>query len=242
MYERPTPSETMRSVQVVLGDAHDQITEAKQIIRATANEEEVHPLLLARIKCALEGQRSALDYLAFGIVRRHGDKAAPQHQIRYPMARKAQDFDDAFERNMPGVVRDDIRGAVGAHQPFNQEWLKNLGLLANKNKHRHLSKLNRWQLRLEGDEVRDHQGYMWAGNHRGNSPRPTDIVGAVEPEEPLPSGVNMFFVDWSFDNVPLDPLSAEMPAGTPVGWTLDHIQDEVLMTANVLAHVCRLWE
>src|SRR2546426_7059994 len=89
----------------VLKVSDRMIDQIGPIIHATAREAEPPEELLILIKNILENQRSALDYIAVGVVKRHGKASVSEDRIYYPMVTDPQKFAAIFEQAMPGVAQ-----------------------------------------------------------------------------------------------------------------------------------------
>lgn len=139
----------LEDIAAVLDDAHEQISALQTLHDEALDKGAVRPRFRARIKSVLEQERSALDYLAVEITKRHG---TPKGRIYYPFAQSAQDFPKEMTRKMPGVAAaaPKVATAIEKWQPYQSgmDWLQDLNQLANEQKH------NRLTLQLVRDTIR----------------------------------------------------------------------------------------
>jgi hypothetical protein len=139
----------LEDIAAVLDDAQEQINALQTFHDEALNKEAVRPRFRARIKSVLEQERSALDYLAVEITKKHG---TPKGRIYYPFAQSVQDFPKEMKRKMPGVAAaaPKVATAIEKWQPYQSgmDWLRDLNQLANEQKH------NRLTLQLVRDTIR----------------------------------------------------------------------------------------
>ena len=240
-----------KDIDALIALAEKQLSIVHKMYGATLLEKDASTLQVW-IKNILENQRSALDYLACYIVAQHGKPG--RYKTYYPLASQGPDFQEVFRLKMRGLweapagLRDDIRDAIEARQPFQAgyEWLGHLAVLTNENKHSRLTP----QVSTQTVDV------MW-GSDEG--PLPVGGVGIVfEPTGP---------VEGNTVEIPENPLVLMTDDGTIIGplsntdqevrverygnWrfagldmsaiaTLDRIQTSLPSLIDEVCHVARL--
>lgn len=125
---KQAPRNVRTGCDALLAEAATQIAAVRALYESTLAAKAVPPTLQTKIKCALDNQRSPLDYLAHFITERDGKQGARTY---FPCALTTTEFPNRFDQNMPGVaaVRPDIMQAIENHQPFpgKPQWLGALG-------------------------------------------------------------------------------------------------------------------
>jgi hypothetical protein len=138
----------LEDIAAILDDAKEQISALQALHDEALDKEAARPRFRARVKSVLEQERSALDYLAVEITKRHG---TTNGLIYFPLAQSAHDFPMEMERKMPGVAAatPKVATAIEKRQPYQQgmEWLRDLNQLAREQKH------NRLTLQLVRDTI-----------------------------------------------------------------------------------------
>jgi hypothetical protein len=139
----------LEDIAAILDDAQEQISALQPLHDEALDKEAARPRFRARIKSVLEHERSALDYLAVELTKRHGTSKG---LIYYPLAQSTQDFSTVMENKMPGVAAaaTKVAAAIEKWQPYQpgMEWLRDLNKLTREQKH------NRLTLQLVRDTVR----------------------------------------------------------------------------------------
>lgn len=125
-------------IAALLDDAAEQMRTAEKLHDEALDNADARSRFKTRVKNVLENQRSALDYLAVGITKEYG---TPKGLIYYPLAQSEDEFAAVMERKMPGVTaaQPDIAAAIQRHQPYNNEWLRELSQLTREQKHNQLT-------------------------------------------------------------------------------------------------------
>lgn len=129
---------TVDDIRDLLFDSAEQISAATTLHDGALSDHRQRTRFRTRIKNVLENQRSALDYLAVGIMNKYG---TPKGLLYYPLAHSPEKFDSLIDAKMPGVRKTQpfIAAAIKLHQPFDCEWLRHLSQLTREQKHNRLS-------------------------------------------------------------------------------------------------------
>jgi hypothetical protein len=130
----------LEDIAAILDDAREQISVLYELHNEALDKEASRPRFRARVKSILEQERSALDYLAVEITKKHG---TPKGTMYYPLVRAAKDFPNSIKGKMPGVAEaaPAVATAIEKWQPYQQGmgWLGDLNLLAREQKHNRLT-------------------------------------------------------------------------------------------------------
>jgi hypothetical protein len=201
----------MDDIDALLGTAADQVAQIRSLYQQSLDAQAVDPRLPPLIKNALENQRSALDYLAERIYRKHGNPG--KAKAYYPVAKSSYHFPAWFAKNLPGVdknaphVRDVIRDRQWYRPGF--DWLRHLHDLTIEQKHRQLTpQVRAWTTQLEtdpdtGNEVRLAPDLPGASTEREQTTEPVLVGRDVQVGDALRAVV---FVDWLFTKPPVSAL------------------------------------
>jgi hypothetical protein len=134
----------MEDIDELLEDACRGIDEIQRMHDESVAAGKIVSGMRARIKSVLEHQRSVLDYLVRQVNGKYCKK--PPKKSYYPLGSKPEEFNAAFDRNMPGVrkAHPEIAEAFARYQPYipgpdGTDWLRWLTALVNGNKHNQLT-------------------------------------------------------------------------------------------------------
>jgi hypothetical protein len=140
----------LNDVEAMLALADEHISEIEAMYQATLTAQAVPPRLQAHVKGVIEQQRSALDFVAHEVAITHGT-AREGDRIYWPYAKDSTQFDQFFDKNLPGVRQSQpaILDAWRKYQPYTRgyEWIADLVDLARGNKHRRLTPQTRTERR-----------------------------------------------------------------------------------------------
>jgi hypothetical protein len=131
------------NAKALVAHSEQRLPEIARLYEDCLREKDLKPGLAIGVKNYLENLRSALDYCATAIFKKHG-QGKPSHRPYFPYA-KLTDSKDEFcttvmEKALPGVARSrpDILDLLAAHQHFGNtgNWMPIFMELTNEHKHR----------------------------------------------------------------------------------------------------------
>ncbi|KGI85394.1 hypothetical protein JY98_03830 [Exiguobacterium mexicanum] len=137
-----------------LNEAHQQLVEITNGVEELELAEELDPTLRVKIKNFLENCRSPLDYSALFIFDTYcKTEYSPEklkHQKTYfPIRDNRNKFDGCIKKEFKGLKEKspNVVSILLSHQPFKKgnSWLHNLSRLVIDNKHKNLTKSNRYE-------------------------------------------------------------------------------------------------
>ena len=137
-------------------DAKTRFSQLKAEYEKSLHDREIRVQLQVAIKGILDGLRSALDYVAYDLYERFGDRSQ-NAKVYFPIAAKGarqNDFRSLAGKNIPGLPdrRPDLVDLLESFQGFasaENQWLPDLATLSIENKHTNLTP----QTRTEDERI-----------------------------------------------------------------------------------------
>lgn len=133
-----------QSIEALLEEADNQLSEIRQLYLASAQARQVDPVVAIRVKNFLENLRSVLDYLAQEIRETCCGGRGPK-TFYFPIFQKKRDFDNKVDKWYPqlGVRCPEVRQYLYDVQPLphrgsSWRWLWHFNRLTNSGKHDNL--------------------------------------------------------------------------------------------------------
>ena len=127
------------SVAALLTKAEAQIKKIELDYNKSLHDRDIDPQLKVEIKNLCENLRSALDYIASDVRERYCPSAPGSAHFYFPILPDKATFDHRLDNWFPGLRKaaPAVVAALEAIQPFQkgQEWLGQLNLVNNENKH-----------------------------------------------------------------------------------------------------------
>ncbi|MBN1342883.1 MAG: hypothetical protein JXQ73_09405 [Phycisphaerae bacterium] len=150
--------------KALVDDAAERLVELRKAYDDSLHEKALKSRLLIEIKNITENLRSALDFVAHGLVEKYGRSTRDRRDIYFPYARPDQtqaEFQRSgrIEKCIPGISssRPDIVATLESYQHYarpDNRWLPLFMELNNENKHQRLTPQTREEAReltLESD-------------------------------------------------------------------------------------------